>query len=335
MKLTDFLEDIGRPVAYYPSLVKVAGSVSAAIFLCQLIYWRGREADPEGWIYKTQAEISEETGLTRFEQEGARKLLKEKGILREKFSGVPRKLYFSISLERVNEEWLKAKENSLKNHHNAGDSQDGVKISFKNQHNAENPHVIMRKNHIIECGNSACNNAENQQTITEITTENIFNNNKLLLNMSDAHKNSTSSNGSSFKDSANFPLFGLKEAIKGIKKERQLKDRVSPSKELLLFFAEQYEKVFKVSYNINWGKEMKLMKFLLKRYDAEKIKKAIRWYFRIKDDFYFSNGYSFGVFYQKFNAVLLMGQNTMDELSQKIIEKQMKKKEMQCSQELL
>jgi len=328
MKLTDFLEDIGRPVAYYPSLVKVAGSVGAAILLCQLIYWRGREADPDGWIYKTQAEISEETGLTRFEQEGARKLLKEKGILREKFSGVPRKLYFSISLDRVNEEWLKVKEKSLKNHHNACESPKEEEISLKNQHNAENPHYIMRKNHIIECGNSACNNAENQQTITEITTENIFN----KLNMSDAHKNSSGGNGSSskasFEDSTNLPLFGVKEA-------RQLKDRVSSSKELLVFFAEQYEKVFKVPYNINWGKEMKLMSSLLKRYEAEKIKKAIRWYFRIKDDFYFSNGYSFGIFYQKFNAILLMGRSTLDELSQKIIEKQMRKKEILCSQGLL
>jgi len=329
MKLTDFLEDIGRPVAYYPSLVKVTGSVGAAILLCQLIYWRGREADPEGWIYKTQAEISEETGLTRFEQEGARKLLKEKGILREKFSGVPRKLYFSISLERVNEEWLKAKENSLKNHHNACESPRGEEISLKNQHNAENPHYIMRKNHIIECGNSACNNAENQQTITEITTENIFN----KLNMSDAHKDSSPDNGSPFKDSTGLPLFGVKGAIKERKKEKQVKNENSPSKELLLFFAEQYEKVFKVPYNINWGKEMKLMGLLLKRYEAEKIKKAMRWYFRIKDDFYFSNGYSFGIFYQKFNAILLMGRNTLDELSERIIKRQLGGE--QCSQGLL
>jgi hypothetical protein len=30
------------------------------------------------------------------------------------------------------------------------------------------------------------------------------------------------------------------------------------------------------------------MSSLLKRYGAEKIRKAIRWYFRIKDNFYFS-----------------------------------------------
>jgi hypothetical protein len=138
MKLTDFLEDIGRPVAYYPSLVKIAGSVGAAILLCLLIYWRGKEPDSDEWIYKTQAEIREEMGLTRFEQEGARKLLKEKGILKEKFLGVLRKLYFSISLERVNEEWLRGRENAL-----------------KNQHNAENSHYIMLKNHIIECGKPA------------------------------------------------------------------------------------------------------------------------------------------------------------------------------------
>jgi hypothetical protein len=38
------------------------------------------------------------------------------------------------------------------------------------------------------------------------------------------------------------------------KKERQLKDQTSPSKEVLPFFAGQYERVFKVLYDINWEK---------------------------------------------------------------------------------
>jgi hypothetical protein len=37
MKLTDFLENIGHPVAYYPSLVKITGSVGAGILLCQML----------------------------------------------------------------------------------------------------------------------------------------------------------------------------------------------------------------------------------------------------------------------------------------------------------
>ena len=56
-----------RPVAYHPALVKVAGSVTAALFLSQLLYWHGKGSDPE-WIYKTQADMEEETGLSRREE---------------------------------------------------------------------------------------------------------------------------------------------------------------------------------------------------------------------------------------------------------------------------
>jgi len=53
MKLSDFLENVGRPIAYYPRLAQVVGGVKATVFLCQLIYWRGKESDKHGWIYKT------------------------------------------------------------------------------------------------------------------------------------------------------------------------------------------------------------------------------------------------------------------------------------------
>ena len=68
MKLTDFLSGVGRPVAYYPSLRRITGSTNATIFLCQLIYWKGKEADPNGWLYKESDEIEVETGLSYGEQ---------------------------------------------------------------------------------------------------------------------------------------------------------------------------------------------------------------------------------------------------------------------------
>ena len=60
MKLTDFLQDVGRPVAYYPSMRKITGSTNATILLCQLIYWCGKQRDPNGWIYKSVDEVEEE-----------------------------------------------------------------------------------------------------------------------------------------------------------------------------------------------------------------------------------------------------------------------------------
>jgi hypothetical protein len=106
MRLSDFLDDIGRPLAYYPQLALCLGSVNATILLCQLFYWDGKQADEEGgWIYKTQAEITEETGLTRRESDTARKVLREKKVLTDKLRGVPPKIHFLINRKALDDLW--------------------------------------------------------------------------------------------------------------------------------------------------------------------------------------------------------------------------------------
>ncbi|WP_213306033.1 hypothetical protein [Paraburkholderia sacchari] len=82
MRLSDFLDNVGRPVAYYPRLAAPCGSVNAAILFCQLYYW-SKHATHELGVHKTGAEIEDETGLGRFEQETARKLLRQRGVLIE------------------------------------------------------------------------------------------------------------------------------------------------------------------------------------------------------------------------------------------------------------
>ncbi|BBD70639.1 hypothetical protein NIES4072_70060 [Nostoc commune NIES-4072] len=105
MRLTDFLTDIGNSVAYYPKLVEISGGVLPNLFLCQMYYWLGKQKNPEGWIYKTQAEIENETGLSRKEQESARKSLKARGLLFEKFTGCPRRLEFWLDKDALNQRW--------------------------------------------------------------------------------------------------------------------------------------------------------------------------------------------------------------------------------------
>lgn len=125
MKLTEFLEDIGRPVSYYPSLRPITGSVNASIMLCQFIYWRGKERDPDGWLYKSQKEIESETGLSRDEQENARRKLRKAKIIEEMKKDVPCRLYYKIDLNRVNDLWDQHKRNELKK--NQESSQIGQK----------------------------------------------------------------------------------------------------------------------------------------------------------------------------------------------------------------
>ncbi|MCP4540616.1 MAG: hypothetical protein GY832_26055 [Chloroflexi bacterium] len=90
-----------RPVAYHPDVARIVGGVKAAVFLCQLLYWTGREARTDGFIWKTQAEMEQETALTRHEQDGARKRLRGLGIIEEKRAGIPAKLHYRVDTDKL------------------------------------------------------------------------------------------------------------------------------------------------------------------------------------------------------------------------------------------
>jgi hypothetical protein len=92
---------LGSPIAYYTAFAKAFGSVEAGIFTSQFFYWYGRGHNPEGWIYKTQEEIEQETGLTRRNQETARKRLRALGVLEETRMGAPSRLFYRLNLDRL------------------------------------------------------------------------------------------------------------------------------------------------------------------------------------------------------------------------------------------
>jgi hypothetical protein len=95
------MEVLRRPIAYHVVFAEVSGGVTSGVFLSQLFYWADRGKDPDGWIYKTQDEWQEETGLSRREQETARKRLKRRGILEEKLAGMPARLHYRINLDHL------------------------------------------------------------------------------------------------------------------------------------------------------------------------------------------------------------------------------------------
>lgn len=89
---------LDSPIAYHRSFVHLGG-VTGAVMLSQAVYWSKRTQDSEGWFWKTQVEWEEETGLTRREQETARKRLIDAGVLIEKRAGNPAKLFFKIDFD--------------------------------------------------------------------------------------------------------------------------------------------------------------------------------------------------------------------------------------------
>ncbi len=78
------------------------------IFARQLLFWEGKGHDAEGWIYKTQREWAAETGLSRRQQDKARRVLAGKGVLEEERRPNPRngyrpQLYYRLDLAALSE----------------------------------------------------------------------------------------------------------------------------------------------------------------------------------------------------------------------------------------
>lgn len=90
-----------QPIAFNKHYVFLGCGINGALMLSQLVYWASRTKNSEGWIYKTHHDWTLETGMTRREQETARKTLKNLGFLSEKKEGVPRRVYFKVERENL------------------------------------------------------------------------------------------------------------------------------------------------------------------------------------------------------------------------------------------
>jgi hypothetical protein len=115
-KPSPFYQAPGHPIAYFPSLVPVAGSVKATVLLCQLIYWTPRAKDATGWIYKSQLELMAETGLSHKEQRQARAELKRRRLLEERYDRLNHQLWFRVNVQAYNEAILLISDQMPKGH---------------------------------------------------------------------------------------------------------------------------------------------------------------------------------------------------------------------------
>jgi hypothetical protein len=105
MRLSDYMLDLGRVVAFHPGLKKITHSTTATLLLSQFLYWTPKSKD--GWIYKDSIEIEEETGLTYDEQKTARDKLILLGLLEEENKKLDHTIRFRVNQENLNTLWEK------------------------------------------------------------------------------------------------------------------------------------------------------------------------------------------------------------------------------------
>ncbi len=101
--LTRILSDaLDRPIAFHRVFVQLTGSITAALMLSQAMYWSKRTTGSnDGSFYKTREQWEEETGLSRYEQESSRKILRKFPFWKEELRGVPAQMYYRVDIDAL------------------------------------------------------------------------------------------------------------------------------------------------------------------------------------------------------------------------------------------
>ena len=96
------LDMFAKPIVINPAFASITHSALASLFLSYLAY-ESEDLAPEyeGWVHRTTDEWTEWTGMSRFEQTSARKVLTGLGITEETRAGMPAKLFIRINFEHL------------------------------------------------------------------------------------------------------------------------------------------------------------------------------------------------------------------------------------------
>jgi hypothetical protein len=139
VSLHDLLD---RPIAFQRAFVSLGAGITGALMLSQAIYWSKRTDNADGWFYKTIEEWQSETGMTRSEQESARKKLVSAGVLEEMKKGVPCRLFYRVNMDAIRTNLI-----------------------------AEDPHYSLQDSSKQGCRKAASKPGGKPQAITETTAE--------------------------------------------------------------------------------------------------------------------------------------------------------------------
>src|ERR687895_328634 len=98
-KVKDMLPN--RVVGYSPDLARSVGGATTGLFLSQLLFLSDKGHNPDGWVYKSEAEMGKETGLTKREQQTARRKLLALGVIAIMRGGWKNTYHFKVIWEKL------------------------------------------------------------------------------------------------------------------------------------------------------------------------------------------------------------------------------------------
>jgi hypothetical protein len=98
-KVKDMLPN--RVVGYSPDLARIVGGATTGLFLSQLLFLSDKGHNPDGWVYKSEAEMGKETGLSKREQQTARRKLLSLGVIAIMRGGWKNTYHFKVIWEKL------------------------------------------------------------------------------------------------------------------------------------------------------------------------------------------------------------------------------------------
>jgi len=90
-----------RVVGYSPDLARIVGGATIGLYLSQLLFLSDKGNNPDGWVYKSEAEMGKETGLSKREQQTARRKLLSLGVIAIMRGGWKNTYHFKVIWEKL------------------------------------------------------------------------------------------------------------------------------------------------------------------------------------------------------------------------------------------
>jgi hypothetical protein len=98
-KIKDLLPN--RVVGYSPDLARIVGGATTGLFLSQILFLSDKGANPDGWVYKSETEMTRETNLSKREQQTARRKLLSLGVIAIMRGGWKNTYHFKVIWEKL------------------------------------------------------------------------------------------------------------------------------------------------------------------------------------------------------------------------------------------
>lgn len=106
VRLSEALLGLGHAVPFYPRLAVMVGNPFAALLLAQLFYLTQNDSDNDGWVKRTDEQLTQALGIKRDRLTRARARLMEIGVLESHKNGEHATHHYRVDWDALESLWV-------------------------------------------------------------------------------------------------------------------------------------------------------------------------------------------------------------------------------------